>query len=122
MLRTSLAPSIVKSGGKVKNPTDEIILTKSALVFYNPKNYGSSDGMLDLDACAGYLCISRFLLPGKYFSLRLLRGLYHSNVIGVESLIAGILQKEAFLRQGIHLIGNTLVVPLSFHRETGKEN
>lgn len=122
MLRTSLEPPIVKSGGKVKNPADEIILTKSALVFYNPKNFGSSDGVFDLDTCAGYFCFSRFLLPGKFFSFGLLCGLYNSNFIEVVPMISSILLKEAFVMEGIHFIGNTLVVHLSLHSEAGKED
>lgn len=54
MLRTSLEPPIVKSGGKVENPAAEIILAKSALVFNDPKDFNPSDGMLDLDARPGY--------------------------------------------------------------------
>lgn len=38
----------MKSGGKVKNPADEIILAKSALLLYNSKNFGSANGMFDL--------------------------------------------------------------------------
>lgn len=82
MLRTSLEPPIEKSGGKVKNPAGEIILAKSALVLHNPKDFGSSDGMLDLDTCPGYFCVGRLLLPGKFLSLRLLCRLYHGDVIG----------------------------------------
>lgn len=122
MLRTSLEPPIVKSGGKVKNPADEIILAKSALVLHNPKDFGSSDGMFDLDACPGYFCVGRHLLPGKFLSLRLLCRLYHGDVIGTVTLIAGILLKNAFIGKGIHLIGDTLVVHLSLHSETGKED
>lgn len=121
MLRTSLEPPIVKSGGKVKNPADEIILAKSALVLHNPKDFGSSDGMLDLDACPGYFCVGRLLLPGKFLSLRLLCRLYHGDVIGTVPLVSGILLKDAFIRKGIHLIGDTLVVHLSFHSETCKK-
>lgn len=122
MLRTRLEPPIVKSGGKVKNPADEIILAKSALVFYNPQNLDTSNGMLDLDACPGYLSVGRLLLLGKFPSLRFLRRLYHGDVVGAEPLVSGILLKDAFIREGIHLIGDTLVVHLSLHSETGKEN
>lgn len=121
MLRTRLEPPIVKSGGKVKNPADEIILAKSALVFYNPQNLDTSNGMLDLDACPGYLSVGRLLLLGKFPSLRFLRRLYHGDVIGTVPLVAGILLKNAFIGKGIHLIGDTLVVHLSFHCEAGKE-
>lgn len=69
MLRTSLEPPIVKSGGKVKNSADEIILAKPALVFYNPENLDSSNGMLDLDACPGYFSVGRLLLLGKFPSV-----------------------------------------------------
>ena len=80
MLRTSLEPPIMKSGGKVKNPADEIFLAKSALLFYNPKNLYSSYGMFNLDACPGNFSVSRLLLLGKFLSLRLLSRLYHCNV------------------------------------------
>lgn len=122
MLRTSLEPPIVKSGGKVKNPADEIILAKSALVFHDPKDFGSSDSVLDLDACPGYFCVSRLLLPGKFFSLRFLCRLYHGDIIGAVPLVSGVLLKDAFIRKGIHFIGDTLVVHLSLHSETGKED
>ena len=58
MLCTSLEPPVVKSGGKVKNPAEDIILAKSALVFHDSKNFDSSNGMLDLDACPGYFYMS----------------------------------------------------------------
>lgn len=122
MLLTRLKPPIVKSGGKVENLADEIILAKSALVFYNPENFGSSNGVLDLDACAGYFCIGRLLLLCKFFSLRFLCRLYHSNVTGVVSLVAGILLENTSVREGIQLTGNTLVVHLSLHSEADKEN
>lgn len=121
MLRTSNEPPIVKSGGEMKNPADEIILAKSALVFYNPKNLYSSNGMLDFDACPGYFSIGRLLLLGKFLSLRFLRRLYHGDVISSVPLVSGILLKDAFIRERIHLIGDTLVVHLSFHSETCKK-
>jgi len=122
MLRTSLEPPIVKSGGKVKNPADEVILAKSALVFYNPKDLDSSNGMLDLDACPGYLGVGRLLLPGKHLSLRFLRRLHHGDVVGAVPLVSGILLKDAFIREGIHLIGDTPGVHLSLHGEACEED
>ncbi len=122
MLYTSPEPPIVKSGGKMKNPADEIILAKSALVFYNPKNFDSSNGMLDPDASPGYFGVGRLLLPGKFFSLRFLCRLHHGDVIGTVALVSGILPKDAFIREGIHFIGDALVVHLSLNSETGKEN
>lgn len=122
MLRTRLEPPIVKSGGKVKNPADEIILAKSALVFYNPQNLDTSNGMLDLDACPGYFRVGQLLLLCKFPSLRFLHRLYHGDVIGAEPLVPGILLKDAFIREGVHFIGDALVVHLSFHSETCKED
>lgn len=74
MLRTSLEPPVVKSSGKVENPVDEIILAKSALVLHDPKDFGSPDGVLDLDVCAGYFFIGRLLLLGKFFPFGLFVG------------------------------------------------
>lgn len=122
MLRTSHEPPIVKSGGKVKNPANEIIFAKSALVFHDSKDFDPSDGVLDLDACPGYFCVSRLLLPGKFFCLRFLCQLYHGDVIGTVPLVSGILLKDAFIREGINFIGDTLVVHLSLHSETDKED
>lgn len=122
MLLTSLEPPVVKSGGKGKDPADEIIFAKSAFVLHNPKDFGSSDGMLDLDACPGYLGVGRLLPPGKFLSLRFLRRLYHGDVVGTLSLVSVILLKDAFVRKGIYLVGDTLVVHLSLHCETGKED
>ena len=120
MLLTSLEPPVVKSGGK--DPADEIIFAKSAFVLHNPKDFGSSDGMLDLDACPGYLGVGRLLPPGKFLSLRFLRRLYHGDVVGTLPLVSVILLKDAFVRKGIYLVGDTLVVHLSLHCETGKED
>lgn len=105
----------------MKKPADEIILAKSVLFFHDPKDFDSSNGMLDLDACPGYFCISRLLFLGEFFSLRLLCQLYHSNVIGPIPLVADILLKDAFIREGIHFIGDMLVVHLPLHSKTGKE-
>lgn len=74
MLRTSLEPPVVKSSGKVENPVDEIILAKSALVLHDPKDFGSPDGVLDLDVCAGYFFIGLLLLLGKFFPFGLFVG------------------------------------------------
>lgn len=122
MLRTSIEPPIVKSGGKVKNPADEVILAKSALVFHDSKDFGFSDCVLDLDACPGYFSVGRLLLLGKFLSIRFLRRLYHGDVIGTVLLVSGILLKDAFIREGIHFIGDTLVVHLSLHSEACKKD
>lgn len=112
----------MKSGGKVKNPADEIILAKSALLLYNSKNFGSANGMFDLDTGSGYCRIGRLLLFGKFFPPRFLCGLYYRNVIGTVPLIAGVLLKNTFIREGIHFVGNAFVMHLSFHGKAGKED
>lgn len=59
MLRISREPPIGKSGDKVKNLVDKIILTESVLVFHDPKNFDSSNGGLYLHVCPGYFYIIR---------------------------------------------------------------
>ena len=69
MLRTCLEPPIVKSGGKVENFADEVILAQSALILYNPKNLDTADGVFHFDAGTRYLGIGGLLLGCEFLSL-----------------------------------------------------
>ena len=121
MLRTSHESPVVKSGGKMENFADEIILAQSALILYNPQNLDTANGMFHFDAGARNLGIGSFLLVCKVFPPGFLHRLYYGGVFRTVSLISGILLKIAHIGERVHLISNFLVVHLPFNRKTRKE-
>ncbi len=99
MLHTSQESPVMKSGGKMKNFADEVILAQSALVFDDAKDLRSTNGMLDLDSRLGNFGVGRFLLRCQLFSFGLLHRLNHDDIFGRVSLVSSILLKYAFVRE-----------------------
>ncbi len=120
MLRTCLEPPIVKSGGKVENFADEVILAQSALILYNPKNLDTADGVFHFDAGTRYLGIGGLLLGCEFLSLGFLHRLNNGCILRVISLISGILLKIASIGKRVHFISDSLVVHLPFNSKARK--
>ena len=121
MLRTCLEPPVVKSGGKVENFADEVILAQSALILYNPKDLDTADSMFHFDAGTRYFGIGSLLFGREIFPLGFLHRLNNGCIFRVISLISGILHKIACIGKRIHFISDSLIVHLSFNCKTHKE-
>ena len=121
MLRTCHESPVVKSGGKMENSADEVILAQSTLILYNPKNLDTANGMFHFDAGTRDLGIGRLLFGREIFPFGFLHWLYYGGVFRIVSLISGILLKIAHIGERVHFISDSLVVHLSLNRKARKE-
>lgn len=74
MLRSSLESPIVKSGGKMENFADKVILAQSTLILYNPKNFDTANGMFHFDAVREISALAAFCSVVRSFPLGFFMG------------------------------------------------
>lgn len=113
MLSTMREAQIMKTSRQGESPVYEIAFSESALFTYDLENLCTSDCVFNLDSRRGNFSVGLLLFFGEFHSPGFLHRLDYCHIFRSVALIPSVLLQDAFVRERVLLVCDSLVVGLA---------